>query len=58
MKYLNYLKQNNIQMPVKIWQRSFYDHIIRNEKSLNEIKEYILNNPATWEDDENNIKNL
>ena len=27
------------------WQRSFYDHIIRNEKELAEIQEYIVNNP-------------
>src|SRR3989344_8691696 len=27
------------------WQRSFYDHIIRNEKVLNKIYEYIKNNP-------------
>ena len=31
------------------WQRSFYDHIIRNEKSLNKIREYIRNNPQKWE---------
>ena len=30
------------------WQRSFYDHIIRNEKSLMEIREYIRNNPLKW----------
>ncbi len=39
------------------WQRYFYDHIIRTEKSLNKIREYIVNNPAKWADDENNIKN-
>ena len=39
------------------WQRSFYDHIIWNDKSLNNIREYIVNNPAKWNDDENNIKN-
>jgi REP element-mobilizing transposase RayT len=30
------------------WQRSFYDHIIRNEIALNRIREYIENNPANW----------
>ncbi len=39
------------------WQRSFYDHIIRNEISLNKIREYITKNPAMWEKDKNNIKN-
>ena len=40
------------QQPV--WQRSFHDHVIRNEKSLNNIREYIINNPANWETDEEN----
>ena len=30
------------------WQKSFYDHIIRNEHSLFRIQEYIRNNPAKW----------
>ena len=33
------------------WQSRFYDHIIRNEKSFNQISEYILNNPINWADD-------
>ena len=31
------------------WQKSFYDHIIRNEINLNRIREYIINNPSQWE---------
>lgn len=30
------------------WQSRFYDHIIRNEKSLKRIMEYIINNPSKW----------
>jgi len=33
------------------WQRSYYDHVIRNEKSLEKIREYILSNPENWEQD-------
>ncbi|HLD26663.1 MAG TPA: transposase [Patescibacteria group bacterium] len=36
------------------WQRSFYDHIIRNEQSLHKIREYIQLNPLKWSEDENN----
>ncbi len=32
-----------------LWQRGFYEHIIRNEQELTEIREYILNNPLKWE---------
>ena len=33
------------------WQRSFYDHVIRNKESLEKIREYILSNPENWEHD-------
>ncbi|MCO5230400.1 MAG: hypothetical protein M9958_04495 [Chitinophagales bacterium] len=35
----------------KIWQRNYYEHIIRDEKSYHNISEYIKNNPAKWQDD-------
>jgi len=38
---------------VSVWQRNYYEHIIRNEIELNEIREYILYNPLNWETDEN-----
>lgn len=34
-----------------IWQRNYYDHIIRTEKEYEQIKDYIEANPATWMDD-------
>ena len=34
-----------------VWQRSFHDHIIRNQKSYEKIWEYIENNPQKWEED-------
>ncbi len=34
-----------------VWQRNYYDHIIRNEESYNKITEYIENNPSKWEFD-------
>lgn len=34
-----------------IWQRNYYEHIIRNEKSLNQIRAYIANNPGKWAED-------
>ncbi|PJC30817.1 transposase [Candidatus Roizmanbacteria bacterium CG_4_9_14_0_2_um_filter_36_12] len=37
------------------WQRSFYDHIIRNEKSLQKIRQYIQDNPKNWQTDRNNL---
>lgn len=37
------------------WQKSFYDHVIRNEKELMEIREYVLNNPKKWDMDIENV---
>ncbi len=34
-----------------IWQKSFYDHIIRNEQDYLEIWQYIENNPEKWQQD-------
>ena len=39
---------------VPIWQRNYYEHIIRDEESLNRIREYIFNNPAQWAFDPEN----
>jgi len=33
------------------WQRSFHDHIIRNQASFIRISDYIQNNPANWKED-------
>ncbi|MEM9955663.1 MAG: transposase [Chloroflexota bacterium] len=38
----------------RLWQQSFHDHIIRDEGSLNYIREYVLYNPRLWEKDELN----
>jgi putative transposase len=35
-----------------VWQGRFYDHVIRNESSLNHIRQYILTNPARWHEDQ------
>jgi len=37
-----------------VWQRNYYDHIIRNEKELNNIRDYIINNPLKWASDKKN----
>lgn len=38
----------------RLWQRNYYEHVIRDEASLNHIREYILNNPAEWAIDREN----
>jgi len=38
---------------IPLWQRNYYEHVIRCENELNKIREYIVNNPMSWENDEN-----
>ncbi len=33
---------------VSVWQRNYYEHIIRNDEALERIRRYILENPARW----------
>jgi putative transposase len=38
-------------LPEFKWQRSFHDHIIKNEEAFSRISNYILNNPSNWKED-------
>ena len=38
-----------------VWQRNYYEHIIRNEPALHRIREYIRNNPVQWHLDRENV---
>ncbi|MDH5297028.1 MAG: transposase [Nitrospirota bacterium] len=40
------------------WQARFYEHLIRDEPSLGNIRQYIVDNPAKWELDADNPKNF
>ena len=39
---------------IPVWQRNYYERVIRDDVELDRIREYIRNNPATWETDEEN----
>jgi putative transposase len=43
--------RNNTEIE-KIWQRNYYEHIIRNEQSYQQIADYIINNPKNWNEDD------
>lgn len=36
---------------VPVWQRNYYEHVIRNENTLNAIRDYIAGNPIQWAND-------
>ncbi len=39
-----------------VWQRNYYEHVVRNDASLARIRQYIADNPAKWDDDNENPK--
>ena len=41
--------------PVVVWQRNYHERIIRDERELNQIRRYIIENPQNWAIDENNL---
>ena len=47
--WIRHLKASGEEYPGKIWQKSFYDHIIRNERDLCAQRAYMLNNPQAAE---------
>lgn len=54
-EYIRGVKQHGWSpFPGKLWQRNYYEHIVRNDKELQRIRTYIASNPAQWADDENN----
>jgi REP element-mobilizing transposase RayT len=42
------------KIPLSVWQRAYYEHIIRNDDELHAIRKYIQNNPLSWQFDELN----
>ena len=50
IEYIKMVKQNILPPFTKrIWQRNYWEHIIRNENEYLKIARYVLDNPATWE---------
>ena len=61
---IGYFKMNSTKLihqidpNIKIWQRNYYEHIVRNDVELFKIREYIENNPKMWDQDRNNLQQL
>jgi REP element-mobilizing transposase RayT len=51
-RYIDGVRQNGwLSFQGKLWQRNYWEHVIRNESDLTRIREYIHNNPLQWESD-------
>lgn len=51
-EYINMVKKGLLSsFHKRIWQRNYYEHIIRDDAGYERVATYILNNPLTWDDD-------
>ena len=44
-----YIKTISIGDDIRVWQKNYYESIIRNEEQLNNIRQYIIDNPYKWD---------
>jgi putative transposase len=59
-KYKSSKEMNSLDMPeviTKFWQRNYYERIIRNDREMDAVWNYIENNPSAWADDNENPGN-
>ena len=55
IKYITMVKQHILPpFDKRIWQRNYWEHIIRNENESERIAQYIMDNPVKWEQDKLN----
>ncbi|MDA8216790.1 MAG: hypothetical protein M0Z94_04150 [Dehalococcoidales bacterium] len=57
--YLKYQSTKSINAArgtpgLRVWQRNYYEHVVRNDEELNRIREYIMTNPPRWALDREN----
>ncbi len=54
-EYTTGVKRHNwLRFNRKLWQHNYNDHIIRSDRDLNQIREYIISNPRNWDTDQEN----
>jgi len=41
---------------IPVWQRNYYERVVRNERELDVIRQYIVDNPAKWPEDKENLQ--
>lgn len=55
LQYANGVKRENWPpFNRRLWQRNYYEHVVRGERQLNDIRQYIKDNPLAWDLDEEN----
>ena len=56
--YSDWIEINDLSCRARFRQSNYYEHIVRNERELNAIRQYIIDNPINWKMDRDNLENL
>lgn len=56
-KHINHYRAERDLASVHVWQRNYYERIIRHEKEFNDTRHYIIENPSHWNIDSENPEN-
>jgi hypothetical protein len=54
VNWLRWIKANDRDRSGRVWQRNYYERVIRNDAELNRVREYIAENPMKWQFDSDN----
>lgn len=55
--YLEWINRHDPVRRAKFWQRNYYERIVRNDRALAAIRQYIRDNPKNWDEDPDNPAN-
>jgi len=57
-EYIKAVRRESFEpFPGRLWQRNYYERVIRTDSDLDNVRKYIQGNPAKWEEDEDNPRN-
>ena len=56
--YLDWIHSHDPTRRARFWQRNYYEHVVRNERELEAIRNYIRRNPDRWNVDRDNPDNI
>jgi putative transposase len=54
----NIVNKERLTAASPIWQRNYYEHVIRKDEDMNRIRQYIIENPKNWPSDRENPNSL
>lgn len=58
VEWLKHIRANRLERSGRVWQRNYYERVVRDEGELRRIREYIQLNPVKWQSDRENARRV